>query len=115
MNFDSTNIRELHSGASQFNAANFGIVKMDHDGNVTDYNSSQERFTGMSKASVMGKHFFSQVAPCTNNFMVAQKYDNQSSLDEKVPYTFTLKMTPTPVTLRLLKDSSAQYLLCDWS
>lgn len=114
MNFDSVSINDLHSNASGFNAANFGIVKMDHDGKVTDYNDNQAKHTGMSKGSVMGKHFFTQVAPCTNNFMVAQKFENQGALNEKVPYTFTIKMAPTPVTLRLLKDSSAQYLLCDW-
>ena len=43
--------------------------------------------------------------------MVAQKYDKGAALDENLPYTFTLKMEPTPVKLRLIKDNSAQYLL----
>lgn len=62
----------------------------------------------------MGKHFFTQVAPCTNNFLVAQKFENEASLDNSLAYTFTIKMSPTQVNLRMLKDSSAQYLLCDW-
>ena len=115
MNFSSVSASQLNgSSSSDFNAANFGIVKMDHSGNVTDYNENQAKHTGMPKASVMGKHFFTQVAPCTNNFMVAQKYENGSTIDEKLPYTFTLKMAPTPVNLRLIKDNTAQYLLCDW-
>ena len=115
MNFSSGTIDQLNqSGSSDYNAAGFGIVQMSHDGKVTDYNDSQAKHTGMSKSSVMGKHFFTGVAPCTNNFMVAQKFENQSSLNENLPYTFTIKMAPTPVKLRLLKDSSKQYLLCDW-
>lgn len=115
MNFNSVSINELNGASTaNYDGANFGIVKMDHDGKVIDYNSSQVNHTGMSKAAVMGKHFFSQVAPCTNNFMVAQKYENNPVLDEGLDYTFTLKMAPTPVKLRLLKDGSSQYLLCDW-
>lgn len=115
MNFASVSIDQLNSGTSaDFDAANFGIVKMGHDGKVTDYNDNQVEHTGMSKGAVMGKHFFTQVAPCTNNFMVAQKYDSEDSIDAQLPYTFTIKMSPTPVNLRLLKDSASQYLLCDW-
>ncbi len=112
MNFETVTTSQL--GSSNINAAGFGVVKMSHDGTVTDYNDIQSKQTGMSKAAVMGKHFFTQVAPCTNNFMVAQKYENNSTIDETVPYTFTLKMAPTPLTLRLIKDAATQYLLCKW-
>jgi len=115
MNFANVSIGQLNSASSSdLNAARFGIVQMSHDGKVTDYNNNQAEHTGMSKAAVMGKHFFTQVAPCTNNFMVAQKFENEASLDSSVPYTFTIKMAPTPVQLRLLKDNQKQYLLCDW-
>ncbi|MEE4244741.1 MAG: hypothetical protein V2I33_04990 [Kangiellaceae bacterium] len=116
MSFESITIGDLNSqNTSALNAHNYGVVKMDHSGTVTDYNNSQSEHTGMSKDAVMGKHFFTQVAPCTNNFMVSQKYDSAEGLDETVPYTFTIKMAPTPLTLRLLKDSSSQYLLCKWN
>jgi photoactive yellow protein len=115
MNFSNISINELNrASSSDFNAAKFGIVKMDHKGTVTDYNDNQATHTGMSKGAVMGKHFFTQVAPCTNNFLVGQKFEKETSLDNKLAYTFTIKMAPTPVNLRLLKDTSAQYLLCDW-
>jgi photoactive yellow protein len=115
MNFKSISTNELNkASSSDFNAANFGVVKMDHKGTVIDYNDNQAKHTGMSKGAVMGKHFFTQVAPCTNNFLVAQKFEKESTLDSALAYTFTIKMAPTPVSLRLLKDPSAQYLLCDW-
>lgn len=113
MQFASASVSELDAANSgTLDAQSFGIVKMSHDGRVTDYNQWQSRFTGMSKAAVLDKHFFTQVAPCTNNFMVGQKYDGAASLDETLDYTFTLKMAPTPVKLRLLKGPQHQYLLC---
>lgn len=113
MNFDDPNIlSELKTAdASQLNDESFGIVKMDHAGKVLEYNDAQSKFTGMQKTSVIGKHFFSEVAPCTNNFMVSQKYASSDTLDEKLDYTFTLRMAPTPVKLRMLKDADCQFLL----
>jgi hypothetical protein len=38
-----------------------------------------------------------------NNFMVAQRFDDEDALDDILPYVLTLRMRPTPVRLRLLK------------
>lgn len=113
MNFDDPGIMDLLKSAddSQLNGETFGIVKMDLSGKVLDYNDAQSKFTGMQKNNVIGKHFFSEVAPCTNNFMVSQKYTSNDTLDEKLDYTFTLRMAPTPVKLRMLKDNDFQFLL----
>ena len=109
---DSDILSALNSASSaQLDAQDFGIVKMDHSGAVVDYNKAQSALTSMQKNSVKGKHFFSEVAPCTNNFLVSQKYQSNQTLDESLDYTFTLKMSPTPVKLRLLKDDRGQYLL----
>ena len=62
---------------------------------------------------MIGRNFFSEVGPCTNNFMVAQRFEEELMLDEVLPYVFTLKMKPRRVNLRLLKspDARRQYLL----
>lgn len=99
------------ASASQLDSETFGIVKMDHSGKVVEYNKTQSAFTGVQKSHAIGKHFFSEIAPCTNNFMVSQKYDSSPTLDSSIDYTFTLKMSPTPVKLRLLKGAKSQYLL----
>jgi hypothetical protein len=57
----------------------------------------------LSPKRVLGKHFFEEVAPCMNNFMVAQRFDDEDALDDILPYVLTLRMRPTPVRLRLLK------------
>jgi photoactive yellow protein len=98
--------------ASQLDSEDFGIVKMDHTGKVLEYNNTQSAFTGVLKNQSIGKNFFNEVAPCTNNFMVSNQYAANASLDSSIDYTFTLKMKPTSVKLRLLKGPNTQYLLC---
>jgi len=97
----------------ELDALDYGVVRMDVDGRVNYYNAAEQRLSGLRADQVLGRHFFSEVAPCTNNFMVAQKYLDNDELDETLDYVFTLRMSPTPVSLRLLRSRSAthQYLL----
>lgn len=88
-------------------ALDYGVVKMDLTGKVTAYNTVEAEFSGISKDRVIGRNFFVEVAPCTNNFMIAQKYHDNDVLDQQIDYIFTLKMRPTPVKLHLLKQSEA--------
>jgi photoactive yellow protein len=97
--------------AEAYDELPFGVVKMNYDGMVTAYGKAQSYLSGVAKENAEGKNFFSQVAPCTNNFMVAEKY-NADSLDETLPYIFTYITKPTPVVLRLIKgNNGSQYLL----
>ena len=95
----------------------FGVVAMAQDGTVTSYNAAESRLTGLSPANVVGRHFFSGVAPCTNNFMVAYRFETEASLDTVMNYVFTLRMQPTKVRLRLLKQPGRRrmYLVVDRS
>jgi photoactive yellow protein len=81
----------------------FGVVAMSADGIVTSYNAAESRLTGLSPLRVVGRHFFSGVAPCTNNFMVAHRFESEATLDAEIDYVFTLRMQVTGVKLRLLK------------
>ena len=86
----------------------FGVVGFDADTVVRSYNATESRMAGLEPASVVGKHFFDVVAQCMNNFMVAQRFEDEETLDEIVPYVLTLRMRPTRVRLRLLKTSGAE-------
>ena len=113
MTFDAPALGEWldsHS-AENFDSLPFGVVKMDYRGIVISYNQTQSNLSGILKENAIGKHFFTQVAPCTNNFMVSEKY-NAQQLDEIMPYMFTYITKPTLVDLRLIKGSKGnQYLL----
>lgn len=101
------------SDPAQLDSLDFGVVRMTLDGVVVGYNAFESRIAGLAPARVLGKHFFSEVAPCTNNYLVASRFEECAALDERLPYVFTLRMRPRNVELRLLKASSAahQYLL----
>jgi photoactive yellow protein len=91
----------------------FGVIAMSEDGKVVAYNRAEASLSGLTAARVIGRHFFTAVAPCTNNYLVAQPFETEQMLDLTIDYVFTLRMAPTPVQLRLLKHpkASRMYLL----
>jgi photoactive yellow protein len=91
----------------------FGLIVMQLDGTVLAYNRCESEFSGISKERCIGLNFFSDIAPCTNNYLVSGRFEAQRELDETIDYVFTLKMRPTRVQLRLLKaePSEQQYLV----
>ena len=115
MNFDSPNLlADLERAtASELDDAEFGVVRMDRDGVVLNFSRRESQLSGLSPQGVIGKNFFIEVAPCTNNFMVAERYAEPGDLDESLDYVFTYRMKPRAVRLRLLKraDGGNQYLV----
>jgi photoactive yellow protein len=85
----------------------FGIVGMDDDGITIIYNETEARMAGLDAKRVLGTNFFNAIAQCMNNFMVAQRFEDEPELDATIPYVLTLRMRPTPVRLRLLASRSA--------
>lgn len=87
-------------------ALNFGVIGMDSQGVVRRYNHYEQQAAGLSPERVLGQPLFTVVAPCMNNFMVAQRFEDaeadQQALDETIPYVLTLRMRPAKVRLRLL-------------
>lgn len=84
----------------------FGVIGMSPSGVAEVYNSTESRLAGLSPARVLGQHVFTAVAPCMNNYLVAQRFDDEAELDAIVPYVLTLRMRPTPVKLRLLRTAA---------
>ena len=85
----------------------FGVIGIDRDGKVSRYNAFEAQAAGLRPERVLGRSLFDEVAPCMNNFLVAQRFDDEAALDETIPYTLTLRMRPTSVRLRLLQDPAA--------
>jgi photoactive yellow protein len=85
----------------------YGVVKVDDAGVVQLYNRWESEMAGVAVASAMGKNFFTQVAPCTNNRLFFGRFKEgvaKGELDVEFNYTFTYKMRPTNVTIRLFRD-----------
>lgn len=101
--------------AEELDALPFGVVGMTADGTVKVYNRPESELAGLAADTVMGHNFFAEVAPCTNNFMVGQRFLDEPGLDEQLPYVLTVRMRPTKVKLRMLKSQhhDLMYLLID--
>jgi len=84
----------------------FGVIGFDLDGRVQRYNATESRLAGLATARVLGQMLFTSVAPCMNNFMVCQRFEDAlrdgTPLDDTIDYVLTLRMRPVKVKLRLL-------------
>lgn len=84
----------------------FGLIGFDDGTVVRAYNRTESEFAGLSPGRVLGQPLFTSVAPCMNNFMVAQRFEDAASarqtLDVTIDYVLTLRMRPVKVQLRLL-------------
>jgi photoactive yellow protein len=95
-----------------FDRAGFGIVVMDRSDVVVGYNLVESALSGLPRDRVVGRNFFTTVAPCTDNGLVAGRYHACAELDEQLDYVFTFRVRAVPVRLRLLARTSSprQYL-----
>jgi photoactive yellow protein len=116
IDFSAISIATLNSlTAEQFDLLPFGVVGLSPAGEVQIYNATESKLAGLPAAGVIGTDFFLNTAQCMNNFMVAQRFQDEPELDATIEYVLTFRMRPTPVRLRLLRSASAsrRYLLID--
>ena len=95
----------------------FGVIGIDAGGVVRRYNAFESKLAGLAPHRVLGHPLFTVVAPCMNNYLVAQRFDDAAAddtrLDATLDYVLTLRMRPIKVKLRLLASPGApmRYLL----
>ena len=103
--------------SSELDTLEFGVIGFDADTQVSRYNSHESKMAALSPQRVLGKPLFTAVAPCMNNFLVAQRFEDAaaegSALDATIDYVLTLRMRPVKVKLRLLAEPgvTARYVL----
>ena len=111
-NFDTRGMIELLDACDQdqLDALGFGVIGFGTDTLVHRYNAFESQAAGLSPQRVIGEPMFINVAPCLNNFMVAQRFedaaDEGSELDDTIDYVLTLRMRPVKVKLRLLASAT---------
>ena len=110
--FEQTNIAEqlVTADDAVLDALQFGIIGFDQQTIVQRYNTFESQLAGLDKSRVLGHPLFTSVAPCMNNFLVAQRFEDSLStgelLDATLDYVLTLRMKPVKVKLRLLAGST---------
>ncbi|HEU4763843.1 MAG TPA: photoactive yellow protein [Gemmatimonadales bacterium] len=84
----------------------FGAIQVDANGTVLSFNTTESQLTHRDKKDVVGRNFFTEVAPCTNRpefygrFVNEVRAQGRSVLFE---YIFDYKMNPTRVRVHMKK------------
>ena len=109
--------RLAHLAEDDLDRLDFGVIGFDDATHVCRYNRTESDAAGLAPARVLGQPIFTNVAPCLNNFMVAQRFedaeDDGTVLDDTIDYVLTLRMRPVKVARRLLAapDRAVRYVL----
>jgi photoactive yellow protein len=101
-----TNAQLSQISESQLDELDFGVIGFDDATLVKRYNEHESKLAGLSRQRVIDQPLFTHVAPCMNNFMVAQRFEDAAAesepLDTTIDYVLTLRMRPVKVKMRLL-------------
>ncbi len=108
---DGVGERLRHADEEELNEAPFGIVRLDDEGVVQFYNRYESELSGIPPSEAVGQNFFTQLAPCSNNHLFQGRFEEgvrKGHIDDRFAYTFTYKMRPTLVDVRLYRDEAGQ-------
>lgn len=104
----ATDLQEIEKidqmGEQELNRLPFGAIRLDREGLILSYNRAESKLTGRQPDQVIGRNFFTEVAPCTNVREFAGRYREGvalGSLHVIFPYRFDFKMDPRDVTVTL--------------
>ncbi|MEM9037556.1 MAG: PAS domain-containing protein [Actinomycetota bacterium] len=100
--------------APELDALPFGAIRLDDVGVVVSYNRRESEIAGLDPADVIGKHFFKQIAPCTNNEMFRGPFDrgiHERRMDLLFDFTFTYRLDPTEVRIHLHRSGNSNWIL----
>lgn len=111
LHFDDDDLGEKlrHASDEQLDNAPFGIIQVDDDGIVKFFNQYESDLSGMDPDEVLGRNFFTQVAPCTNNRLFRGRFKKgmrRGELEETFTYTYTYEMRPTLVDIFMYRDEA---------
>ncbi|NVM78492.1 photoactive yellow protein [Duganella sp. SG902] len=114
MKFDQPGIAALLADMDDatLDTLGFGVIGFDGQDRVRRYNAFESQAAGLRPERVLAQDLFSVVAPCMNNYLVAQRFIDAReagvALDETINYVLTLRMRPTKVQLRLLAEPGTE-------
>lgn len=84
----------------------FGAIQLDGTGKILQYNNAEGEITGRDPKAVIGKNFFTEVAPCTKTPAFYGKFTQgvkAGDLNAQFEYTFNYNMKPTQVKVHMKK------------
>ena len=82
----------------------FGMIQLDASGRILKFNAVESRLASLDQRQQIGKHFFTEVAPCTKVQAFYGRFKEgvlQEHLDTTFSFYFAFKQNPRDVTVRL--------------
>jgi photoactive yellow protein len=82
----------------------FGAVEVDRTGKVLKYNATEGAITGRDPKAMIGKNFFTDIAPCTNRPQFKGVFDKgvrEDNLNTLFEYVFDHQMKATRVKVHM--------------
>jgi chemotaxis family two-component system sensor kinase Cph1 len=89
--------------AAEQDALPYGLIQLGRDGTVLTYNASESRLAQRDPARVIGRNFFTEVAPCTRARIFETQFQSGMQLrklDCEFDYLFAFK-EPRRVLIRM--------------
>jgi photoactive yellow protein len=99
----------------------FGVIRLNGDGTITSYNAAEARHARREPAAVIGKNFFTEVAPCTAVQGFAGRLDamRQRGVAATEHFGFVFRLPWTRCTVRLAltyaPDTDTAVVIVDWT
>ena len=91
----------------------FGVVEVDSRGVVRQYNAAESAISGLDRDQVLGRNFFTEVAPCTAMPRLYGRFlrgVRDGSCDFSLRLVFNFKMAPRRVHMRIVgSEQEARY------
>ena len=90
----------------QIDGLAFGAIQLDENGTILRYNAAEGGITGRNPDEVIGRNFFTDVAPCTNSPEFKGEFDKgvkAGELNTLFEYVFDYQMQPTKVKVHMKK------------
>jgi photoactive yellow protein len=90
----------------------FGAVQLDRTGRVLAYNAAEGEICNRDPRAMIGKNFFTEVAPCTRSPQFYGRFAEgvrAGNLNSTFEYMFDYKMKPTKVKVHMAKSSGDTY------
>lgn len=87
----------------------FGAILLDGNGVVRAYNKAEERLSGRNRDDVIGRNFFTDIAPCTRVkrfFGAFQHGIERRELNEVFDFVFQFPGAPREVRIRMIYAES---------
>ena len=89
----------------------YGMIQLDATGRILRFNAVESRLSSLPQQQQLGKHFFTEVAPCTKVQEFYGRFKEgvlRESLDTSFQFHFAFKQNPRDVTVRLFYSRRTQ-------